>query len=259
MSHVSDFGLLYYNSRMYDPSLGRFTSADSIVPAGVQGYDRYAYVQNNPLRYTDPTGHSVDCGLGDPYCQAGKINVQKRANDLTRNLPNSKGRNWISLSDSEKSILSEGGWDEGAFNDKGGVSDADALHDPATYIVTAVALTWKPIIVMIGTYFATQNPDGTYTVIGGYPEYKTFAQANGYTYFDLGNAYGPLNALGLAKPINDLFTSTQMAQGKNILQVSIGGAGTSAEVQAINSSGLYTQLGSAWSSFTAIFTHTPHP
>jgi hypothetical protein len=42
------------------------------------------------------------------------------------------------LSDSEKSILSEGGWDEGAFNDKGGVSQADALHDPATYIIAFV-------------------------------------------------------------------------------------------------------------------------
>ena len=29
------------------------------MPGGVQGYDRYAYVNNNPLRYTDPTGHST--------------------------------------------------------------------------------------------------------------------------------------------------------------------------------------------------------
>jgi len=31
--------------------------ADTIVPAGVQGLDRYAYVNNNPVRYTDPSGH----------------------------------------------------------------------------------------------------------------------------------------------------------------------------------------------------------
>ena len=56
-SHTADFGLMYYNARWYDPALGRFAQADSIVPPGVQGLDRYAYVMNNPLRYTDPTGH----------------------------------------------------------------------------------------------------------------------------------------------------------------------------------------------------------
>ncbi|MBI5822916.1 MAG: RHS repeat-associated core domain-containing protein [Chloroflexi bacterium] len=64
-SHMDDpstpasegFGLMHYGARMYDPALGRFTSADTIVPGGVQGYDRYAYVNNSPVRYTDPTGH----------------------------------------------------------------------------------------------------------------------------------------------------------------------------------------------------------
>ncbi len=53
------FGLMYYGARMYDPALGRFTSADTIIPStqGVQGWDRYAYVNNNPIRYNDPTGH----------------------------------------------------------------------------------------------------------------------------------------------------------------------------------------------------------
>ncbi|HEX5838020.1 MAG TPA: RHS repeat-associated core domain-containing protein [Anaerolineales bacterium] len=39
--------------------IGRFTSADTIVPQGqgVQAWDRYAYVNNNPLNYTDPSGH----------------------------------------------------------------------------------------------------------------------------------------------------------------------------------------------------------
>ncbi len=106
-------GLLFYNARYYDPALGRFSSADSIVPdaangssgkavlttdfhevsavAGLnkqngiiqvagfwfqldnktrqdaespagpstpQALNRYSYVQNNPLRYTDPSGHA---------------------------------------------------------------------------------------------------------------------------------------------------------------------------------------------------------
>jgi hypothetical protein len=47
---------------MYDPAIGRFAQADSIVPGGVQGLDRYAYVNNSPVRYTDPSGHS--------YCES---------------------------------------------------------------------------------------------------------------------------------------------------------------------------------------------
>jgi len=59
------FGLLFYNARMYDPAIGRFTSADTIIPPGVQGYDRYAYVNNSPVNYIDPSGHSPACDDGD--------------------------------------------------------------------------------------------------------------------------------------------------------------------------------------------------
>ncbi|MCJ7530436.1 MAG: RHS repeat-associated core domain-containing protein [Anaerolineales bacterium] len=54
-THVDDFGLLFYVARWYDPTLSRFAQADT-VGAG----DRYAYVNNNPVRYNDPTGHCVD-------------------------------------------------------------------------------------------------------------------------------------------------------------------------------------------------------
>ncbi len=60
-SYASDFGLMYYNARWYDPSLGRFAQADTIVPGGVQGYDRYAYANNSPLNYVDPSGHDGEC------------------------------------------------------------------------------------------------------------------------------------------------------------------------------------------------------
>jgi len=55
----ANVGLLYYRARYYDPGLGRFTKPDTVVPgAGTpQKLNRYSYVQNNPLRFTDPTGH----------------------------------------------------------------------------------------------------------------------------------------------------------------------------------------------------------
>jgi RHS repeat-associated protein len=51
------FGLMFFNARWLDPQLGRFAQADSIVPTSVQGLDRYAYVNNNPISYTDSSGH----------------------------------------------------------------------------------------------------------------------------------------------------------------------------------------------------------
>jgi RHS repeat-associated protein len=50
-------GLMDYGARHYDPALGRFVSADTIVPgAGSQALSRYMYVRGNPLKYVDPSG-----------------------------------------------------------------------------------------------------------------------------------------------------------------------------------------------------------
>ncbi|MBL3601657.1 MAG: hypothetical protein JMN25_17635 [gamma proteobacterium endosymbiont of Lamellibrachia anaximandri] len=57
--HVDEMGLIHMNGRVYDPELGRFLSADPQVqsPYNSQSYNRYSYVLNNPLKYTDPSGH----------------------------------------------------------------------------------------------------------------------------------------------------------------------------------------------------------
>ena len=63
----ASLGIYFFNARWYDGSLGRFRSPDTIVPTGTQGtqaWDRYAFVNNNPVRYNDPTGHMIDQGEG---------------------------------------------------------------------------------------------------------------------------------------------------------------------------------------------------
>ncbi len=62
-------GLLYYGNagygRYYDPALGRFVQPDPVVSdfADPQALNRYSYVRNNPLRYTDPSGHWWETAL----------------------------------------------------------------------------------------------------------------------------------------------------------------------------------------------------
>jgi RHS repeat-associated protein len=69
-------GLYYYNARYYDPQLARFIQPDTIIPdlSDPQSYNRYAYVLNNPLRYTDPTGHyGVSDWWSDTQAGAGIV------------------------------------------------------------------------------------------------------------------------------------------------------------------------------------------
>lgn len=52
--------LHYYNARYYDSVIGRFIQPDSIIPDvySSQGLNSYAYVYNNPFKYTDPGGNN---------------------------------------------------------------------------------------------------------------------------------------------------------------------------------------------------------
>jgi RHS repeat-associated protein len=56
--HLDD-GLIHMNGRIYDPVISRFLQADPYIqaPDNGQSYNRYSYVMNNPLGYTDPSGY----------------------------------------------------------------------------------------------------------------------------------------------------------------------------------------------------------
>jgi RHS repeat-associated protein len=56
----TETALYYYDSRYYNPQLKRFTQPDTMLPNPYdpQQINRYSYVRNNPLKYTDPSGHN---------------------------------------------------------------------------------------------------------------------------------------------------------------------------------------------------------
>jgi hypothetical protein len=73
-------GVVHMNGRIYDPLVARFMSADHFIqaPSMLQSYNRYAYVMNNPLSLTDPSGYS----WLDPL---GLVNTTRQVNTFLGN------------------------------------------------------------------------------------------------------------------------------------------------------------------------------
>ena len=77
-------GLIYMNARYYLPEVGRFISADTIVPepGNPQSYNRYSYALNSPTNLIDPSGHRPigECGAYE-NCQPTS-NPWKQTEDM---------------------------------------------------------------------------------------------------------------------------------------------------------------------------------
>lgn len=56
----TETGLYYLQSRYYNPKVGRFINADSVIAGvggSIQGYNMFAYCFNNPVNMSDPSGN----------------------------------------------------------------------------------------------------------------------------------------------------------------------------------------------------------
>lgn len=64
LEHYDLFDMIDMNGRLYDPTVGRFLTADPSIPNmnDLQSFNRFSYVNNNPMRFIDPTGYF---GFGD--------------------------------------------------------------------------------------------------------------------------------------------------------------------------------------------------
>jgi len=81
----AEVGLYYYVARWYDPAIGRFVQADSVVPnpGSALGYDRYSYGYNNPVKHNDPSGHEPIC-LDGEQCFDMDLPAQTPSETVTR-------------------------------------------------------------------------------------------------------------------------------------------------------------------------------
>lgn len=82
---LDDVGLVHMNGRIYDANIGRFVQPDPQItfPEDLRNFDRYAYVLNDPLGTTDPTGlapeannnRNNDYNQWKPGCNIGCVSI----------------------------------------------------------------------------------------------------------------------------------------------------------------------------------------
>jgi RHS repeat-associated protein len=85
-----EVGLIHMNGRLYDPATGRFLSADPTIQYAddMQNYNRYSYINNNPLSAVDYSGHgffkSVFKGIKNAFKGVGKLISSALKNNVIR-------------------------------------------------------------------------------------------------------------------------------------------------------------------------------
>ena len=82
-------GQYYLRARFYNPVIGRFTQEDTYRGDGL---NLYAYVQNNPVKYVDPSGYMTCEQKANIYKNIRESKVARRSSNLGNKAPDAGQR-----------------------------------------------------------------------------------------------------------------------------------------------------------------------
>jgi len=155
-----EIGLYFYKARFYDPALARFVQPDTLVPdpGNAQAWDRYAYVENNPIRYTDPSGNYIfEEEPDDPFFAPAHSEINPATRYITAGVSESQAKLIFvdKMSDPGQNIATKYGF--GSSN----TLDGEGYHPGVDfYSVLNVALGSSILSVLSGKVVeVTKNRD----------------------------------------------------------------------------------------------------
>ena len=108
---LDDVGLIHMNGRLYDPAIGRFISADPTIqmPEDMQNYNRYSYINNNPLSAVDYSGYGFNL-----FKEVGNL-IEKGGKEFGRGLKRITGNTFLRTVASVAAAYYIGYYDGGIF------------------------------------------------------------------------------------------------------------------------------------------------
>lgn len=128
---------------MVSPYINRFLSPDTIIPNlyNPQSLNRFSYVTNNPIRYTDPTGHRLVEDFGNGGCSTSGYCPGSSGSPYT---PTSTGGNGLSEDEDPDVILSgnDGSNPLVEIFDKITTDDFQALEDNGCFTHGPETIDW---------------------------------------------------------------------------------------------------------------------
>jgi RHS repeat-associated protein len=203
------FGLINFQGRMYDPALKRFMSADPYVsyPGFGQSWNRYSYVLNSPLNFTDPSGlevktHEVCSLLGQCYpTDGGDGGGSQQIGDETRAGTGSGAFGAVPSFASGDGQGGGGGGDVAKSDGSGARQGAEAALGAAPLVLpaTAAAAGEVGLISVLGSVAAKLSPVAAFVGAFLYHEATVVSAADYQAYLDADRAREAAQRLALAR------------------------------------------------------------
>ena len=207
-------GLYYLNARYYNPQWRRFISPDSteyIDPENPNGLNLYAYCNNDPINYADPSGHLAFFIVTAIIGAAAGVAITAAVDYIP---------------DQEFNLH----WGWYVFGGFVGAAIGAGIGMAISYTTTgtlSASTKWISAFnkAKTGDYskllkLSTKNPNSKYVSLGKYiskdspANYINIAKKHGFTYFDMGKYYKMADKKGFAQIINKMFIEEQCSLGK---------------------------------------------
>jgi RHS repeat-associated protein len=273
----------FYNARWYDPHLSRFMQADTLVPTsqGTQGFDRFAYVNNNPINSSDPSGHCITCvvlagmaiGALVDYgiqvyqnTQAG-ISFQEA---LTTDISITEiakgtviGGSVALIGAGVASLIGTAAVTTTAITASSvACADGDCTNEIRQLTESGLKTVEEVANSNLGRIIArqfTNNPSSNTVSIGSYPQYLQVGEGMNYTYFNMSeSAWNTISKLPSHywQGINKAFVNQQISSGKLFISALQNprylGEGFKLELSILRSAGYIEQVINKFSSLFRI-------